>query len=297
MGLSTRWVLLVGGAVLLGTGYFGGYMTATNDGQRKFNRSHSYMNTYEVQEMVKSMEDLRAAEKDRGLYRLDRLMLHKLDGLTYDNPAPDYDAKRVTAYFERVYGEPGLNGDRQISQALVQRLETGLRPPAMQLAAGDAAPDFELTTADGTQFQLSERKGRVVLLTFFATWCAGCVEELDHWKMEAAGLFDHEGMDVLVIGVDDKESAAKLLQFAERRAYSFKFAQDTMESNVFGKYARKHNISGEVIRSIPLTVLIDKEGKTIEIYEGFTQKEYDRLKTNIKEALGSPPGHLRATGP
>jgi len=64
------------------------------------------------------------------------------------------------------------------------------------------APDFTLTDSKGASIKLSNYKGRVVLLDFWATWCEGCKVEIP-WYMEFQKKYKESGLSVVGVSVDD----------------------------------------------------------------------------------------------
>jgi cytochrome c biogenesis protein CcmG/thiol:disulfide interchange protein DsbE len=84
-----------------------------------------------------------------------------------------------------------------------------LRTQKGTVAVGENAPDFTLTTFDDQQFHLSDYKGKVVLVNFWASWCKPCEQEAA--DLEAAWRYYQPRGDVLFLGVDyvDTETEAK----------------------------------------------------------------------------------------
>ena len=76
---------------------------------------------------------------------------------------------------------------------------------------GDVAPDFTLQMTDGTQFTLSEQRGKVVMLQFTAGWCGICREEMPHIEREI-WLPNKENKDFVLVGIDREESLEDIWQ-------------------------------------------------------------------------------------
>jgi cytochrome oxidase Cu insertion factor (SCO1/SenC/PrrC family) len=79
---------------------------------------------------------------------------------------------------------------------------------------GSLAPDFELETVDGDTIRLSDLRGKVVALNFWATWCAPCRLEMPDLQDRA----DAFGDRLAVVGVDFDETAEEVDAFARRSA-------------------------------------------------------------------------------
>jgi peroxiredoxin len=123
-----------------------------------------------------------------------------------------------------------------------------LRPA---LGEGDKARDFELPDLKGNLNTLSEHKGRVVFLNFFATWCPPCRDEMPSIQRLNDELY-FKNFIVITISVDEA-SAAYVSRFMDEHGYSFKVLHDRS-----GKVARVYGA-----RSIPNTFIIDKQGKIV----------------------------------
>ncbi|MBN1513117.1 MAG: TlpA family protein disulfide reductase [Phycisphaerae bacterium] len=119
---------------------------------------------------------------------------------------------------------------------------------------GDAAPDFTGTTLDGKSFKLSELKGKVVLLDFWATWCTPCLAEVPNIK-KAVDRFGKDGRFVVVgISLDTSERSVKAM--VERFGMNWpNLVLGPAEEN---PVAKRYGVSG-----IPAMFLIDADGKVV----------------------------------
>jgi peroxiredoxin len=118
-----------------------------------------------------------------------------------------------------------------------------------------SAPDFTLQDLSGKKVHLADLKGRVVLLEFWATWCPPCRAEIP--AMERLHTqYGGKGLTVLAIALDEGGWDG-VKAFAEERKISYTVLRGT--ENVSSKY---------MVRLIPATFLIDKEGNIRKQYMG-----------------------------
>ena len=109
------------------------------------------------------------------------------------------------------------------------------------------APDFELKKMDGTLLKLSDLKGRVVVLDFWATWCGPCVASLP--KITELGV-EYKGAEVEVIAVNIEQTAVEVRTFLDREKIA-----PTVVLDSDGAVARAYQA-----QAIPQTVIIDRDG-------------------------------------
>lgn len=116
--------------------------------------------------------------------------------------------------------------------------------------AGQVAPDFEYTLLDGGQGRLSDLKGNLVFLNFWATWCFPCKKEMpDIEELQA----EMKGQPFKILAVSTGEGKEKVGAYHEKFPYSFPFALDP-DSSISGKYG---------VNMLPTTFLISPEGKIL----------------------------------
>jgi peroxiredoxin len=120
--------------------------------------------------------------------------------------------------------------------------------PAPDRAAGQAAPDFSVTTLNGATLTLAGLKGKVVLVNFWATWCPPCREEIPDFVAFYNENKDR-GLEIVGLSVDDMP-AAELKPFVTHFKMSYPVAFAT------SKIVRDFD-PGD---AIPTTIVIDKRG-------------------------------------
>lgn len=166
--------------------------------------------------------------------------------------------------------------------AVIVLLPTGAEPepqPSDELEAstlvhaGEEAPDFTVGMFDGSTVTLSELRGKVVLLNFWATWCPPCREELTHVQSEIIDRF--AGRDFLFLPVSRGESRQAVASFRQKTGYDFPMGLDSTRS-VYDRYASNY---------IPRNFLIDAEGKVVTATIGFEPEEFDELIRAIEATL------------
>lgn len=141
-----------------------------------------------------------------------------------------------------------------------------------ELKEGDTAPEFSAPLADGGTFTLSEQKGKVVLLNFWATWCGPCVGEMPAFER----LKKDYGDEVSILAINSMEDEATVNQFIEEEGYTFPIAYDTQ-----GTVGLKYPTDG-----IPYTLVINGEGIIQNIYLGAedADAQYKEYKAAIEAA-------------
>jgi len=144
---------------------------------------------------------------------------------------------------ERVIPGPGVAGTVAMAR-LLDALALGSYTP------DDIAPPFDAVTHDGRVVALSRLKGRVVLVTFWATWCPPCKEELPMFDRLHR---EHESRGLTVLGVNVREDAATVRPFSRALGLTFPLPLDAD-----GNIARQYGVIG-----LPTTFVIDRDGHPV----------------------------------
>jgi peroxiredoxin/outer membrane lipoprotein-sorting protein len=137
---------------------------------------------------------------------------------------------------------------------------------------GQPAPEFSLQSLDGKIYNLSDLKGKVVLIDFWATWCGPCREELPSIE-KLHKEFSDKGLVVLGINDEDKE---KVQQFVNQQKLTFPTLLDSG-----GAVARTYKVN-----AIPRVILIDKDGKIVKDITGYYPENEKILRELITKLLG-----------
>ena len=121
-------------------------------------------------------------------------------------------------------------------------------------AVGRMAPDFRLPTLDGGSFQLSDQRGKPVVLNFWATWCGPCRNELPAIQKAAEHLSDQ----VVFAAVDQGEEAATVQSYVDEMGLTFTIPMDDG-----GEVGYVYNVKG-----LPTTFFIDRNGVIQSLWMG-----------------------------
>ena len=121
--------------------------------------------------------------------------------------------------------------------------------------AGDTAPKFTVTADSGIKISPASFGGKLMLLNFWATWCAPCVQEVPSLN-ELQKQLANSGLVVVGISVDRNENSYK--NFLKRFNIAFQTVRDP-EENISASYGTYR---------FPETYLIDKNGKVLQKYIG-----------------------------
>ncbi len=145
-------------------------------------------------------------------------------------------------------------------------------------SARPEAGTFTARDLQGRRVRLDELRGRVVVLAFWATWCAPCLQELQHLdQLQRSRSAD--GVSVIAVSGDGPESAARVSAMARQRRWQLTVIHD-VERRVFARF----NPSGET----PWVVVIDKRGRVAWTHAGYAPGDEDALGAAVAAALGAP---------
>ena len=158
--------------------------------------------------------------------------------------------------------------------ALPVRPQTDL----VEVNSRKAAPDFTLADSKEATIKLSNYKGRVVLLDFWATWCEGCKVEIP-WYMEFQKKYKESGLSVVGVSVDD-DGWKSVKPFIEAKQVNYPVVIGNWD--LAGRFGST---------SLPVTLLIDRNGKIADSHVGMVDKgAFDReIQMLLKESAAKEP--------
>ncbi|HMS66106.1 MAG TPA: TlpA disulfide reductase family protein [Ignavibacteria bacterium] len=120
---------------------------------------------------------------------------------------------------------------------------------------------------DGKQVSISDMKGKVVLLNFWATWCGPCVREMPDLSKISEELKDKD-FKMIGMNVFQQEGSKKVNDFLKTNPVSYTILDGNQEVvDAFGL------ADGKNIEAVPTTFIIDKNGKIVETIIGGRNKE------------------------
>lgn len=133
-------------------------------------------------------------------------------------------------------------------------------------------PDLPFTQLDGSQHRLTQLKGKVTLINFWATSCSTCVREMPK-LVETYQKYQAQGYDTLAIAMD-YDPPAYVMQFARSRQLPFRVAMDHdgAIAKAFGP-----------VQLTPTTFVVDRQGRVVKRYVG--EPDFKALHTLIEKLL------------
>ena len=137
---------------------------------------------------------------------------------------------------------------------------------------GKAAPDFALKNADGQNVRLTDLRGDVVMINFWATWCGPCREEMPLLD-EMHARYSRVGFSLLGVNIDDDPRRAEEMIDALGVTFPVVFDADK-------KVSEQYDVS-----AMPVTILLDREGVVRYVHKGYKPGYEDKYLEQVRELL------------
>lgn len=137
---------------------------------------------------------------------------------------------------------------------------------------GQSAPDFALKSSTGENLRLSEYRGDVVMINFWATWCGPCRQEMPLLD-ELYTRYERVGFNLLGVNIDDDSRRA--MQMIEDLGVNFPVLFD----------ARKEVSKLYEVDAMPVTVLVDREGNVRYVHHGYKPGYEDKYLDQVRSLL------------
>lgn len=160
--------------------------------------------------------------------------------------------------------------------------EQAVRAAVKEAKTRKTAPDFTLKDVNGKPVKLSDYKGKVVLLNFWATWCGPCKIEIP-WFKEFETTYKNQGFAVLGVAMDD-EGWEVVKPYLKDKEVNYRVVVGTEQVSV---------LYGDV-ESLPTTFIIDREGRIASIHIGLISK--GDYANEIKQLLTGESAKPAAAG-
>ncbi len=119
------------------------------------------------------------------------------------------------------------------------------------------APAFSLTDINGQKLDLAAFRGKVVLLDFWATWCAPCRTEIPHF-IDMQNRYGAQGLQIVGISLDDSDKPVKKYYAEQKMNYPVAVGDDKLAEAYGG------------VLGLPVAFIIDREGRIIAKHTGET---------------------------
>ena len=147
------------------------------------------------------------------------------------------------------------------------------------LAASLADADFELL--DGTKFKVSDKKGKVLLLNIWGTWCGPCREEMPH-LIEMQNKYADKGLEIIGLNIGDgsggPESNEQIKAFAEKMKLNYTIARSPGSATI-----QFYKISQQQV--VPQTLLVDREGHLRGVFVGGGPRVIGSMKDTLDKTM------------
>lgn len=142
-----------------------------------------------------------------------------------------------------------------------------------QVKENQPLPKFTVKTENGL-LKSTDLKGKIVVINFFATWCAPCMMELPHLQKEVWEKYkDNKKFALMVIGREHSQD--EIAAFRLKKDFTFPIYPDE-DRSVYKLFAKE---------SIPRTYIIDKKGNIVYSSVGFNEDEFKNMVTKLDELL------------
>jgi thiol-disulfide isomerase/thioredoxin len=175
---------------------------------------------------------------------------------------------------------------------LIRQIRIGASLVFLLLAAGaqaapdvgDTPPDYIGKTVDGVPVLLSQHAGKVLVVSFWATWCPYCLKELPilNGIQKVAG---KEHMHVVAINTEERAVFRKVVRALSMLDLHLTYDPDESARKSYG------------VKGIPHMVIIGRDGKIQSLYRGYSESSLEQIVADINLAMAAPKPALGGATP
>jgi thiol-disulfide isomerase/thioredoxin len=166
-------------------------------------------------------------------------------------------------HYAEILGKLGRNAE---AEQIAKEAKSVYRESIQKTFKKETAKDFELNTIDGRKVKLSDLKGKVVLIDFWATWCGPCFKSMPS-LVNLYEKYKDQGLEILYLSVDEESDRYKIPLVAKEHKLNFPVLLDGAAKTLYN------------VKVFPTTIFIDREGNIRHRDTGFTEDSPRMLET------------------
>ena len=142
------------------------------------------------------------------------------------------------------------------------------------LAQNTDLPTTKVRDLDGKQVSFNEtiEKGKVTMVSFWATWCIPCKQEIKNIKTKLADWQIESPFNYMTVSIDDSRATAMVKTYAKSQGWSFPTYTDPNSD-------LKRSLN---FQNVPFTLIVDQHGKVVYQHSGYEEGGEDELFEKIK---------------
>jgi thiol-disulfide isomerase/thioredoxin len=170
-------------------------------------------------------------------------------------------------------------GIRLLTGGVEEKTNVSVVLPGTPVSGSKVAPeDFEIRTIDGRAIRLSEFRGKVVVLDFWATWCPPCREEIPQ-LVRISRESQSRGVEVIGLHIDDRgrSSPSDIQTMIDQ--FGINYTVGLATDDIFVSYL------GRVQTAIPQTLVFNRRGEAVAHFVGYDPSHATELDAAINRAL------------
>jgi peroxiredoxin len=147
-------------------------------------------------------------------------------------------------------------------------------PEGALTRVGQQVPSFTVTTLDGMKFDTAALRGKVIVVSFWATWCEPCQEELPRLDRELWQVYRSDNFALVAIARE--QTLAEVDAYRKQKHLTMPMAADPQRA-IFSRFA---------VEGIPRTYLIGADGRILYQTLGYMPSDFGHMKDMIHMELG-----------
>ena len=177
--------------------------------------------------------------------------------------------------FSSLTGCPTAKSDAVNQQSTNTTAPNDTKPSSYPLAPS-AILQAEIKKLDGTTFKVEDKKGKVILLNLWATWCGPCRAEMPE-LIALQEKYKDKGFEIIGLNTD-QEGVEEINAFVEKMKLNY--AQGFSDGKLTGEFFKLSKMNG-----IPQSILIDRENRLTGVFAGGGAKVVNSMKETVEKVV------------